>query len=124
PALPSTPPPATSLDPSLDALIESALTGTRVDGAARALPAVPPQHEVAATLRALTREVAMCREATGGTVATRITVRGATGEVARVQVSGDAAQGDVERCVTRVVEQARFPRFANDELVVVFPYRL
>lgn len=125
PDRPATAPSAAAIDPSIDALLEAALSGPRATTPAPiALPATPSQREVGATLRALEREVAMCREDVSGTVSTRITVAGATGRVVRVDVGGDAAGGGVASCVAGVVETARFPQFANEQLVVAFPYRM
>jgi N-acetylglutamate synthase/N-acetylornithine aminotransferase len=119
------PAPDTSIDPTLDELLEAALSGTRsAPTTTAALPAMPPQREVAAALRALERDVAMCRDGEGGTISTRVTVEGATGRVTDVDVAGDAVRGAVAACGARAVETARFPRFANERFVVAFPYRI
>ncbi|UJR81539.1 hypothetical protein [Sandaracinus amylolyticus] len=113
--------PQGALDPSVASAVDAALSGG-VGGAAReSLPLLPAQRDVSATLRALERRVATCREGEGGMATAHLVIDGATGRVSRVDVRGEGANA---ACVATIVESATFPRFAREELPVVYPYRL
>lgn len=111
------------LDRSIDSLLDAAVGATAADPRPTetvSLPPTPTRRQVSTTLRALEGEVGQCGE---GAVTVRLTVDGDTGRVSRASVSG-ADSGAVAGCVQDVVESARFPRFEQDQFVVVFPYRL
>lgn len=114
---------AEPLDRSIDSLLDAAVGTTPADPRPTptvSLPATPTRRQVSTTLRALEGEVAQCGE---GAVTVRLTVDGDTGRVDRATVAG-ANSSAVAGCVQDVVESARFPRFEQDQFVVVFPYRL
>ena len=114
---------ADPLDRSIDSLLDAAVGSTSADPRPTrtvSLPSTPTRRQVSTTLRALEGEVRQCGD---GAVTVRLTVAGDSGRVNRASVQG-AEDATVARCVSDVVESARFPRFAQDQFVVVFPYRL
>jgi hypothetical protein len=122
------PAPAGSIDPGLAGLIDAALARPRAPaGSAASLPSVPSQTEVRASLRALEREVAMCRDsstAPGTTVQVRLVLEGATGRVAQADASGSGVSDAVAACVERRVQTVELGRFERERLTVTYPYRL
>lgn len=99
---PPTPPPAMS-------------TGTD-------MPETPSRQDVQSALLAVRSGVQACM-GRGGRVPVRVTVSGRTGRVMTATVQ-DAyfARQPTGGCIARAVRQARFPRFSQERLVVVYPY--
>ena len=59
----------------------------------------------------------------------RIRVEGGSGRVVEAEISdgGTRIQGRTrgfDRCVVRVLERIRYPRFQRDSMTVNYPYRL
>jgi len=82
----------------------------------------PSRRQVLAAMNRVKRSVQDCAKGQGGIAHAQLTVKGATGRVSHVRVTGKS--GPVGSCIARAVRAARFPKFANAELEVTFPFRL
>jgi hypothetical protein len=65
--------------------------------------------------------VGNCGNGESGVAKAQVTVRGSTGRVANVNVSGPLS-ASVKSCVARAVRRARFPKFKQSTFSVTFPY--
>lgn len=86
------------------------------------MPETPTRQQVQSALLAVRSGVQACM-GRGGRVPVRVTVSGRTGRVMTATVQ-DAyfARQPTGGCIARAVRQARFPRFSQERLVVVYPY--
>ncbi|MFT5358918.1 MAG: hypothetical protein ACI9KE_006159 [Polyangiales bacterium] len=86
------------------------------------LQETPSREEVQSALLAVRGSVRECM-GRGGRVPVRVTVSGRTGRVTTAQVQ-DAyfARQPTGGCIAQAVRRARFPRFQQERLVVVYPY--
>jgi hypothetical protein len=125
PAATSSAPSPGRIDPGLGALVDAALADRASDPATAALPESPPARELAIRLRALERDIAMCRPDDTGLLRARIVLDGATGSVRSVVVTADSASAAPSiDCATRLIAATTVPRFARDHFALTFPYRL
>ena len=88
------------------------------------LPASPSREQVQAALDGVRPQVAACLEGQHATVRVRVTVRG-SGRVTTAQVEDSTwARPPHGSCIARAVRHARFPQFADESFVVLYPFQI
>ncbi len=89
------------------------------------LPAQPSRSQVLAAMGRVKGSVSRCAQGgeKGRTVTAAITVRGSTGRVSAVNVSGSVSPA-TRSCVARAVRKASFPKFKRNTFKINFPFRL
>ncbi len=87
------------------------------------LPELPTHASIVDVLGRLRPAIERRCARNGGTARVYFTLRGSTGSVRSVSVSGTASQQE-QTCVVQAVRAARFPRFRRDSLDVDYTYDL
>jgi len=122
----------------VDQMIASALEGPKKDGARQAeaavntlpqdeqtIPQRPTRQEVRRSLGSLLGSIRACGGETYDRLVVKLTVDGETGRVTAAEtVDATYAGTPVGSCAARVARLAKFPRFAQSEIVVKYPFEL
>jgi hypothetical protein len=85
------------------------------------LPAVPERDAIAKAMSSVRTKVQQCYDQgmVPGTVDLTLTVAGRTGKVKEASVSPTTSTAS---CVLKLARGLRFPRFAQDEITIRYPY--
>ncbi len=135
PAAPAAPAPApaapkqSSVDKSIDDLLDSALNGKPAAKKAAPAPAAnlaatPTRDEVIDAMKGVAPRVQACGNGQSGVATAKIVVAGPTGRVTSVEVSGQFAGTPVASCIVKEVGKAKFPKFSNATFSVAYPFKI
>jgi hypothetical protein len=113
------------MDDLLDQAVSGAAPAKEADPmfAASGLPPSPTRDEVQRVMKGVEPEVRKCAQGglIKGTAIVDLGVRGETGAVSRVRVSG--LTGPVGSCIALAVRQAKFEPFSKDTFSITYPYK-
>lgn len=110
--------------PPKDRSIDDLLDGAVGSKAEKKLPDSPTRAQVLKAIKGIMPAVKSCAKEGGvtGKATAAITVRGSSGKVSNVNVTG--IQGPVGSCIARAVRKARFPQFAKPTFSINYPFKL
>ena len=111
--------PAEKVEPVVS--VENALPGDT----ATSLPERPGRDQVKSAMGLVAARVKACAKGDSGRLLVRIKVLGSTGRITAAAVIDDKFKGtSVASCAARAVRQAKFPRFAKDQISIKYPFDL
>ena len=114
----------------IDDLLEAALGGKKKKGGSSSsdsggLKNTPSRSDVLTALKRVSPGVKACGAGKSGVVNAKVTVKGSTGRVSSVGISGPFAGTPVGSCASRVIKRARFPKFKQSSFTIArFPYKI
>ncbi len=87
------------------------------------LPEQPTREQVQASLSAVRPAIAACVDG-HGRIPVRVTILGSGRVTTAVVEDTFFARPPTGSCIARAVRTARFPRFSDDRLVVLYPFQI
>jgi len=112
-------------DPSLThgvmAKFEASDEEAESDAVKESLPALPRRAEISRVMSGIRQPIQRCYDVNmvPGTVDVKLTIEGRSGRVIKSDISGESSTAT---CIRSLTENVRFPRFAQDQIVVHYPY--
>ena len=111
--------PAEKVEPVVS--VENALPGDT----ASSLPERPGRDQVKSAMGLVAARVRACAKGSSGRLLVRIKVLGSTGRISDAAVIDDKFKGTpVASCAARAIRQAKFPRFAKEQISIKYPFDL
>ncbi len=111
--------PAQKVEPVVS--VENALPGDT----ASSLPERPGRDQVKSAMGLVAARVRACAKGDSGRLLVQVKVLGTTGRITSAAVIDDKFKGtSVASCAARAVRQAKFPRFAKEQIFIKYPFDL